>query len=477
MTQFTSRLALVAVMALVAVAPHSADAQTTTDGVAQSRVARAYVPPDELVSFPASTPMSQFFRLINPTFVRVTGKRVADPEDRGEPIGVALSGVHFIDAFELVLDQHQLDFRETEGYFIVTEPTLLATTSDGASATEIGAAATIATAAEAIAPPATADTREIRIDAVVFQLNQSRAREVGTNWSALFGTAGGNAAGGAAGGGTGGGAGGGTTGGTTGGATTQQGIQLYVNTSSFFDALDGFIEASGDRISIQQITQLFRYFEEEGFGQTISSPSVTVVSGTQGRMQSGTNIPVTTRDFSGNAIVEYIATGVIIDVLPTYVIDERGDAPVGLIHVNAKVEKSSALPGGAIQNDNASTQVVLLPGEMRAIGGLYTTDESSTRRGVPILRDIPLLKYFFSYRQRQTVQSEIIVVLQARLVDDLRTRQARPLQADIIRAEREAYRDRLNTFNPGAGDRDERPEPNDPIVVEPMVPASAGGGR
>ena len=43
------------------------------------QVVRGYVPPDELVSFPSTTPMNQFFRLINPTFQRVTGKRVVDP--------------------------------------------------------------------------------------------------------------------------------------------------------------------------------------------------------------------------------------------------------------------------------------------------------------------------------------------------------------------------------------------------------------
>jgi len=450
MTLSPARLAALSALALAfAVAiPAPASAQGA------DRVGRAYVPPDELVSFPASTPMDQFFRLINPTFVRVTGKRVADPEDRITPIGVALSGVHFIDAFELVLDQHQLDFRETDGYFIVTEPTITATTSDGQSSTVI-AAAPPPEAPAGPAPPATADTREIRIDAVVFQLNQSRARETGVNWSALFSEASAS---------TGSGTGTGTGTGTGDEEDSEQ-VRLFLRTGSFFDLLDGFIEASGDRMNIQQVAELFRYFETQGFGQTISSPSVTVVSGMQGRMQSGTNIPVTTRDFSGNAIVEYIATGVIIDVTPTYVIDERGDSPLGLIHVDTKVEKSSALPGGAIQNDNASTQVVLLPGEMRAIGGLYTTDENVTRRGVPVLRDIPVLNYFFSFRSRQTVQSEIIVVLQARLVDDLRTRQSRPAARDLIRQEREAYRERLDAFNPGAGTRDTRPEPSDPIQL------------
>ena len=108
---------LAALVAVPALAPQAQAQRAASDGVV-----RGYVPADELVSFPASTPMNQFLRLVNPTFFRVTGKRVVDPQDRTDPIGVSLSGVHFIDAFELVLDRHTLDFTESDSYFIVTEP-------------------------------------------------------------------------------------------------------------------------------------------------------------------------------------------------------------------------------------------------------------------------------------------------------------------------------------------------------------------
>ncbi|HEX8385704.1 MAG TPA: type II and III secretion system protein [Rubricoccaceae bacterium] len=423
------------------------------------RIVRGYVPPDELVSFPASTPMNQFFRLVNPTFFRVTGKRVVDPMDREDPIGVALNGVHFIDAFELVLDRYSLDFNESDSYFIVTEPELVSASTDGVSATPIGAAAPVAAAsAPELALPATADTREIRIDAVIFELNTSRAREVGTNWPALFGAA----TGGGTTGGTTGGSTGGTTGGTTSGAT---GPSFFINAGSFFDALDGFLEASGDRIQLTQVLNLFRYFEEQGFGQTVAAPFTTVQSGEEGQMQSGQDIPVNIRDFSGNTTTSYVQTGTIINVTPTLIVDERGGTPIELIHLNVKVEKSTALPGGAINKNNINTQIPLLSGEMRAIGGLTSTDESSTRRGVPILRDIPVLNFFFSYRQRQVVQKELVVVLMARVVDDIRTRSARERQTDIIRAERDDYRDRMDAFNPGAGTRTVPITPADPIRV------------
>ena len=464
MTSFRTPWATLALaLALAAPAALAPAAGAQAVPASQTQLVRGYVPPDELVSFPASTPMSTFFRLINPTFQRVTGKGVVDPLDRQEPIGVALSGVHFIDAFELVLDRYGLDFAETDRFFIVTEPAVVATTTDNGSASVIGAGGAGALqavgaplGANGAPPPATADTREVRIDAVIFELNSNVAKEVGSNWPALFAEAS-NASGA-----DGGAAGGGTDAGST-------GTQIYVNTSSFFDALDGFLEASGDRLELARVLDLFRYFEAEGIGQTVAAPNVTVQSGSQGRIQSGQDVPVNLKDFQGNTVTQFVSTGIIIDVKPTFIVDERDGTPVELIHLEAKVEKSSAVPtvnGISVNQNNIVTQATLLSGEMRAAGGLTTTDVSETRRGVPVLRDIPLLKYLFSYKSRTTVQRELIIVLQARLVDDLRTRQARPLPSNLIEQERRDYRDRLDRFNDGAGQRTDLDEGTGAIRIE-----------
>ena len=440
--------ALLAALALLLAAAPPAHAQSGS-------LVRGYVPPGELVSFPASTPMDQFLRLVNPTFFRVTGKRVVDPIDRQDPIGVALNGVHFIDAFELVLDRSGLDFSESDGYFIVTEPTPVAVTSDGQVMGAIGAAAPLANPAAEL--PATADTREIRIDAIIFELNTSRSREVGTNWAALFGQAAGQNNSGSGGG----------DGEQAGNAAIRP--TFYVDGESFFDALDGFLEVSSDRIELSFLLNLFRYLEQEGFGQTIAAPFTTVQSGETAKIQSGQDIPINLRDFSGNTVSSFVSTGVIINALPTLIVDEREGAPVEFIHLDVNVEKSSGTPsafGIAINKNSTTTQIPLLSGEMRAIGGLTSQEESFTRNGVPILKDIPILKYLFSYKQKQVTKKELIVVLQARVVDDLRTRQTGDLPRSIIRQERDDLRERMDTFNGGAGERIELPEPADPIRVE-----------
>ena len=437
--------ARVAVAATVAAGAFGWLAATAPAAEAQ-QVVSAYIPPDELVSFPSATPMDDFIRLVNPVFRRVTGKSVVDPEDREGAIGVSLNGVHFIDAFELVLDRQNLDFRETDGYFIIEEPqpvidvNLVAATTDQQSVAQIDAGPRVVgggTAAEV-----SAREREVRISAIIFELNRSKAREVGTNWGALFGEASGE------------GSGSGT--GTGSGQEEDDRPQFFLNASSFIDALDGFIETSTDRLEIGLLLNVFRWFEDQGYGQTLASPSVTVRSGEQGRMQSGEDIPINVRDFQGNTITQYISTGTIIDVTPTLIQEDIDGDMVEFVAMDVKVEKSNARPQGdqlAVAKNDVTTQVMLLDGEQTVIGGLISTNESQSRRGVPILMDVPVLSYLFSYKTTQRTQNELIVVLQADVVEDLRTRSANAYDGRQLEEARQRFRDRMNRFNSGAGDR------------------------
>ena len=415
-----------------------------------NRRVRSYVPADELVSFLPSTPFNEFVRLINPVFLRVTGKAVVDPMDRVQPIGVSLNGVHFIDAFELVLDRARLDFRESENYFVIEEPALVPT-SDQMRAGATGAIATTALGPQFGADlPATARSREIRIDAIIFELNTNRVRETGTNWATLFGSA--------------------TGGGSQGGGGGTEIPEFSVDASSFFDALDGYITTSTDEISFSVLLNLFRWFEQQGYGETIASPSVSVQSGEQGRMQSGSDIPVQIQDFQGNTITQFISTGIIIDVTPTLINDpgnpNEGEGPVEFMHLDIKVEKSAGRPSEAgltIDKSDVNTQVLLLDGEQTVIGGLYSTEESLSRKGIPLLMNIPLIKYLFSYQTRTVLQKELVVVLQARMVDSLPDRAGRPLPQNIYQGEREELRERLDRFRSGAGENYDTitPDPED----------------
>ena len=438
---FLSRLTLLCLLvALFAGPAHEALAQRVTPPM--GRRVLSYIPPDQLVSFLPTTQFNEFIRIMNPVFLRVTGKALVDPLDRTDAIGVSLNGIHFIDAFELVLDRAGLDFRESERYFVIHERAAQAITTD---AMALGGPMGLGPINAGASPdlPATAASREIRIDAIIFELNANKFRDTGTNWATLFGEATSS--------------GSGSTG-SSGGESDVEIPRFFVNGESFFDAIDSFITTSTTQVDMSVLLRLFRWFETQGYGETIASPSVSVLSGEQGRMQSGSDIPINLQDFQGNTITQFISTGIIIDVTPTLISDpsagENGE-PLEFVHLEIKVEKSAARPteaGLTIDKSDVRTQVLLLDGEQTIIGGLYSTEESTTRKGIPILRDIPLIKYLFSYSTRTVIQKELVVVLQVRVVDSLPTRAGQPLRENLYQEERRTLRERLDRFRPGSGE-------------------------
>lgn len=406
------------------------------------RVIRTYIPPDQLVSFLPSTPFDRFVEFMNPIFQRVTGKEIVDPETRTEAIGISISGMHFLDAFEVVLDYKGLRYRETENHFIIEAVPPDAPGVVDSDAARAATGATTVASSSLAALPATVDSREIEINAILFELNHTRFRELGVDWSPIVGQQ--QQQGGQ-------GGGGGDFGG--GEQANQQGIRLFLKSDDFFDNFGDLLQGPSI-IDFAQLNRLFRLVESYGAGQTIAQPHLTVQSEKKGRIQIGSDVPVQTRDFSGNTITQFFSTGIIIDVTPTLVetpvADTAGAPQAPFIHLDVKVEKSGSRPSASgliIDRTQANTQSLLLDGEQTVIGGLYSTEESFSTGGIPILRSLPLLKYIFGKRQKTVNQKELLIVLQARLKDPLDSRMAAPFEGDHLNRNREMLQEALRRFN------------------------------
>lgn len=439
----TKRFTLIAVFALLLqlvftlLSPLDVQAQDRPS----QRQLRTYVPPDQLVSFLPSTPFTVFVDFLDPIFERVTGKTVVDPTGADFPIGISIGGMHFLDALELVLDYHGLTYRETERHFIVEEAPEAEAITDAEEGRTQGTGPRVTAAAAEV--PANVTTREIQINAVLFELNLSKARELGVDWNVLFGQESGGAGGGAGGGGLGGGGGG-----------QQEVPRFRLKTKDLFEDFEDLIDAP-DEVELSTLTRLFRLMENEGIGETVANPQVTVQSGEQGRIQIGSDIPIQIRDFSGNTVTQFFSTGIIVEVVPTLLtqaVSDTTNAPdLDFIHLDVKVEKSAGRPslqGIVIDRNDATTQVLLLDGEQTIIGGLYSTDESVSRRGIPLLKDLPWwffgLRYIFGVDQTTVTQKELLIVLQAEVLDALPTRAARPsVPENMLEKRRSQIKDAL----------------------------------
>lgn len=431
---------LVAVLVGGAVLP--VEAQERPD----RRQTRTNISPELLVSFEQDTPLDQFIEIVNPIFEREIGKRIVDPEDRTTSIGVPISGMHFFDAFQEVLEVNGLTYRETETVFLVQAA------GEGEEQVEEQEQAAPETGE---GPLATLGTREIRINAILFNLNLTKVRDLGLRWNEILGST--TQGGGQGGGGQGGG-----------GQGSQQGM-FSIRTENLFESVDDILQAP-DQISLSQFRRFLNLLEQDDVGRTIANPQVTVQSGEQGEIQIGQDVPVQTTDFAGNTVTEFFETGIIIDVTPTLlsepVADTSGAPMLDFIHMDVDVEDSNSQPTGSgpvINRNQASTQVLLLDDEATAIGGLISSQKTTTRSGLPILKDLPGwffgLRYIFGSETTNVSKQELLIVLRAEIVDPLRARSDQEPKEELIDDRRRNAREALRRLGERYSEDAQFPKP------------------
>ena len=408
---------------------------------------RTFIPQDQIVSFSPNASFEQFVDFLNPIFRRVFEKQVIDPEGRTREIGISISGMYFFDAFDLVLEANNLTYRETDRFFFIEEARPSQQVAAGeATAGEQPARMTTVSGDDRL----NLDTRDIQINAILFSLDVNRAREIGLNWNSFL---------------AGDGAGG----------------DIEVLTGGIADATEDVVVLPRE-LSAQRLQEFINISESRGAGETIASPRVTVQSGEEGNIQIGSDIPFTTRDFAGNTITQFVNTGIIIDVTPTLITqpiaDTLGAPLVDFIDLEVRVENSSGqvTPSGPIVDRNtAETRVMLLDGEQTVIGGLISTEETESRRGIPILKDLPGwffgIRYLTGLTSTTLIQRELLIVLQASLVDPLRERAERPFERDLLRRSREDINRTLRRFDTNAAERVDFLNPE--IYDAPPEPAPA----
>ncbi|PSQ89565.1 MAG: general secretion pathway protein GspD, partial [Bacteroidetes bacterium QH_2_63_10] len=278
--------------------------------------------------------------------------------------------------------------------------------------------------------PATLESREIRINAILFNVNLTEVRNRGLKWDELFPGQNGGQGGGQGGGGQGGQSGDGGQG------------QFLIKTGSLFDNVENILQAP-EQVTVARFRRFLNLLEQDDVGRTVANPQVTVQSGEQGQIQIGQDVPVQTNDFAGNTVTQFFETGIIVDVTPTLisepVADTAGAPEMDFIHMDVQVEDSNSQPSAAgpvINRNQANTQVLLLDGEATVIGGLITTQRNESRSGVPLLKDLPGwllgLRYVFGSTTTNVQKQELLILLRAEVVDPLRVRARQEQEEGVV---------------------------------------------
>jgi general secretion pathway protein D len=116
-----------------------------------------------------------------------------------------------------------------------------------------------------------------------------------------------------------------------------------------------------------------------------------------------------------NQTVEYRDAGVILTVTPR--IGERGTVA---LDVKQEVNDIGAgvAPTGSPEfiKREAETSVVLLNHQTLVLGGLIQDKVTVDDRGVPFLKDIPILGYLFGFKQRKVEKTELLLLITPRVI-------------------------------------------------------------
>jgi type IV pilus assembly protein PilQ len=414
---------------------------------------REYTNPDEIVAFNKSTTYAEAIQIIDTFAQEFENKFIVDNSGYNGAIGVNLPAMHWKDALKYIMRFQNLELKENEDFYEIV-PERRSNTQTGNNQANANQAAN--TGLQEEPPKANTRTREVRINATFFEGNKRALQEIGIDWSTLTSDVPASL---------------GEFVGSDGSETVPSSDfnDQFVSVNSFnaasvsqnaFNALVNLGEF-GPGIRVQA---LFSAFEADNLGKILATPSIKVVDGEEGNIQVGQDFSIKQRDIAGNVTDNFQSTGTILTVTPE-IIDE-GDT--SFIYLDLQVERSTVQPdvvSTIINKQEATTSAILLDGEATYVAGLYRTEESTVRRGVPILKDLPGwffgLRYLFGYNSKDVSENELIIILQAELVDPVseRVKRRKMTKREVLNETRDGMRTDL--------DKVFTTEQFDPVVDEP----------
>lgn len=408
---------------------------------------REYTNPDEVVAFNKSTTYNEAIEIIDTFAQEYENKFIVDNSGYSGAIGVNLPAMHWKDALQYIMRFQNLELNEFEEYYEIVVPqqkTTTTTTQQAGGATRTGQGG-----GDIILP--TTETREVRINATFFEGNKRALQEIGVDWSTLTSDAPEELNDYVAG----------------------EGNESLPNTefTDQFVAINSFnaqnvsqnafnaIFNTGDLGTGISVQALFSAFEADNLGKVLATPSIKVVDGEEGNIQVGQDFSIKQRDIAGNVTDNFVSTGTILTVTPQIITQED----TSFIYLNLEVERSTAQPdvvSTIINKQEATTSAILLNGESTYVAGLYRTEETTVRRGIPLLKDVPLLKYIFGFNSKDFLENELIIIVQAELVEPVRTRfdNIRKSKRDVLNDTRDDMRADLDRVFSREEDRFLRPD-------------------
>ncbi len=191
----------------------------------------------------------------------------------------------------------------------------------------------------------------------------------------------------------------------------------------------GFTFAAID--SAEAIRGLLQALSTKSELNVLSSPHILVSDNREAKIQVGNQVPIVTSETNVTGTtniqrtIQYRDTGVILKVKPQ--INEGGLVALEISQEVSDVRQpiTEGVESPVIFTRSTETNLVVKDGQSIILGGLIQENNESTREGIPLLSDIPLLGYLFGYTKNTKKRTELIVIITPHVIKDIS-------EADVI---------------------------------------------
>jgi len=187
------------------------------------------------------------------------------------------------------------------------------------------------------------------------------------------------------------------------------------------DGITGVIKWLGEK---REFSTIVKALQQKGDLKLLANPQLVCLSGEKASFLVGGEVPVPiAQTVSGGGVptvtIEWKEYGVKLDFNPT-IIDTN------LVNLKITPEVSSldwanmisfggySIP--ALRTRKADATVELNSEQSVVLGGLISTEETKTIKRVPILGYIPLLNFFFSKRETNKLETELLIIVSPRII-------------------------------------------------------------
>ena len=194
------------------------------------------------------------------------------------------------------------------------------------------------------------------------------------------------------------------------------------------------------------VSAFLNFLAQNGNVNSISNPKIVTLNNQQSIISVGDTIyykyaSKVVTDQNGNPSTQYTVdskfVGIVLDITPQ--ISDDGTIVLSISPKLSKFRDYSQLTQNDrgmppdTTDDTMQSVVKLKNNQTLVLGGLITDDKQLQVNGVPVLKEIPLIRYFFSSREKITSKKELVFVITPHIITFKKKKTLRDLGFGQIR--------------------------------------------